>query len=117
MSNNEFDVNSIDSVHYFTAAEGIAGEELVISFSDSPPAKAAYTAQAAYSSASDALAALVFCVILLKNGVTFIGQSNCGELTTETLSQGKIDAFENALEKVKAESQKFSESRLKDAQS
>ncbi|AVQ84591.1 hypothetical protein C4F17_12260 [Variovorax sp. PMC12] len=81
---------NIASEHYFTAAEGVAGEaslrhHIVVSGDVKPPA---------------ALGLLTFCVLVLRNGFTVTGESACASPENFDAEIGRRIARENAVQKV-----------------
>jgi hypothetical protein len=78
--------NNILSTHYFTAAEGVMGEEM---FNERP-----------CTNAPDPLFLLTFCVIILKNGFTVTGESACVSPQTFNAEIGKSIARANAINKI-----------------
>lgn len=78
--------NNIDSVHFFTAAEGVMGEE---AFNDRP-----------VTHAQEPLFLLTFCVIILKNGFTVTGESACASPANFDADIGKSIAKANAISKI-----------------
>lgn len=82
---------NIISEHYFTAAEGVAGEAslrhgvLVVGDVAPPPA---------------ALGLLTFCVLVLRNGFTVTGESACASPENFDAQIGRSIARENAVQKI-----------------
>jgi len=82
---------NIASEHYFTAAEGVAGEaslkaRIVVVGTDAPPPVA--------------LALLTFCVLVLKNGFTVTGESACASTENFDAGLGRKIARQNAVAKI-----------------
>ncbi|OJX11274.1 MAG: hypothetical protein BGO79_17405 [Delftia sp. 67-8] len=80
----------IASEHYFTAAEGVAGEAslrrgLVVVGETTPP---------------PALGLLTFCVLELRNGFTVTGESACASPENFDAAIGRRVARENAVQKI-----------------
>lgn len=80
----------ITSEHYFTAADGVAGEaslrqRLVVTGDRQPPA---------------ALGLLTFCVLVLKNGFTVTGESACASTENFDAEIGRKIARDNAVNKI-----------------
>ena len=84
----------IDSAHYFTAADGYAGN-LAMSedFSSLPE-------EERIIDPPDHLNLLTFCVITLKNGFTVTGESACASPENFDEAIGRNIAYENAREKI-----------------
>lgn len=78
--------NSIVSCYFFTAEDGVLGEEL----RHSRPA-------AVYESA---LSLLTFCVLVLRNGFTVTGESACASPENFDADVGKKIARANAVNKI-----------------
>lgn len=81
---------NIVSEHYFTAADGVAGEaslrhRVVVVGDTTPPA---------------ALSLLTFCVLVLRNGFTVTGESACASPENFDAEIGRKIARENAVQKV-----------------
>lgn len=81
---------NIASAHYFTAADGVAGEaslrlRLVVTGDTQPPA---------------ALGLLTFCVLVLKNGFTVTGESACASPENFNAEIGQKIARQNAVQKI-----------------
>lgn len=81
---------NIATEHYFTAAEGVAGEAslrhgLVVTGDAQPPA---------------ALSLLTFCVLTLKNGFTVTGESACASPENFNAEIGQKIARQNAVQKI-----------------
>ena len=81
---------AIASEHYFTAAEGVAGEaslkaRTVVSGTDSPP---------------PSLALLTICVLTLRNGFTVLGTSACASPENFDAELGRKIARGKALDQV-----------------
>lgn len=73
---------SIASVHYFTAANGVAA------------------ASGNVMSDDDSLRCLTFCVLVLHNGFTVTGESACASLENFDAELGRKIARENATSKI-----------------
>lgn len=78
--------NNIFSTHYFTAAEGVMGEEM---HNDRKT-----------THAQEPLFLLTFCVIILKNGFTVTGESACASPANFDADIGKSIARANAINKI-----------------
>lgn len=78
--------NNIDSEHYFTAAEGVMGEE---TFNERP-----------ISNVQEPLFLLTFCVLILKNGFTVTGESSCVSPKNFDANIGRSIARQNAVQKI-----------------
>lgn len=81
---------NIAGEHYFTAAEGVAGEAslrtgLVVVGDVTPPAT---------------LGLLTFCVLVLRNGFTVTGESACASPENFDAEIGRKIARENAVQKI-----------------
>lgn len=81
---------NIASEHYFTAAEGVAGEASlrtrhVVTGDTTPPA---------------ALSLLTFCVLVLRNGFTVTGESACASPENFNAEIGRKIARQNAVQKI-----------------
>ncbi len=81
---------NIASEHYFTAAEGVAGESslrhrMVVVGDTQPPA---------------ALSLLSFCVLVLRNGFTVTGESACASPENFDAEIGRKIARQNAVQKI-----------------
>ena len=86
---NQFE-REIISEHYFTAAEGVAGEAslrrgLVVVGDTTPPS---------------ALGLLTFCVLVLRNGFTVTGESACASPENFDAAIGRCIARANAVQKI-----------------
>ena len=75
---------SIDSEHYFTAGQGVAG--------------AAYTIHDANDRGP--LSLLTFCVLVLRNGFTVTGESACASPENFDAEIGRKIARQNAVQKI-----------------
>lgn len=75
---------NIASVHYFTAADGVAGSRDGVHLPEDPRS----------------LGLLTFCVLVLRNGFTVTGESAC--VSPENFNQGigQRIAYENAWNKI-----------------
>lgn len=80
-------VATIDSVHYFTAAEGVYGAEEM-----AEPVK--------HRGVPAALKTLTICVLVLKNGFTVTGESACASPENFNAEIGQRLAYEKAREKI-----------------
>ncbi len=78
--------DNIVSCYYFTAKEGVLGEEMV----NKRP-------EAVYE---QSLTLLTFCVLILRNGFTVIGESACASPENFDADVGKRIARENAKQKI-----------------
>ena len=78
--------NNIDSVHFFTAAEGVMGEEM--------------NNDRQTTHAQEPLYLLTFCVLILKNGFTVTGESACASPANFDADIGKSIAKANAISKI-----------------
>jgi hypothetical protein len=76
--------STIDSIHFFTAADGVYGVERD-TCTLPPPAP---------------LELLTFCVLVLRNGFTVTGQSACASPENFDADIGRDIAFRNAREKI-----------------
>lgn len=80
----------IASEHYFTAADGVAGEASlrhgIVVVGDSEPPQA--------------LALLTFCVLVLRNGFTVTGESACASPENFDAEIGRKIARQNAVQKI-----------------
>lgn len=80
----------IASEHYFTAADGVAGEASlrhgIMVVGDSEPPRA--------------LALLTFCVLVLRNGFTVTGESACASPENFDADIGRKIARQNAVQKI-----------------
>lgn len=81
---------NIASEHYFTAADGVAGEaslrhQMVVVGDERPPAE---------------LSLLTFCVLVLRNGFTVTGESACASPENFDAEIGRRVARENAKQKI-----------------
>ena len=86
---NDVEAN-ISSEHYFTAAEGVAGEasmrsNIVVVGETRPPAS---------------LGLLTFCVLVLRNGFTVTGESACASPENFDAEIGRKIARQNAVQKI-----------------
>ncbi len=79
-------LDNIDSIHYFTAAEGCMGEE--------------YFNERTVTHAQEPLFLLTFCVLILKNGFTVTGESACASPENFDAEIGKKIARANAEQKM-----------------
>jgi hypothetical protein len=79
---------NIDSTHYFTAADGVEGEDwdnylaILVGHDDHP------------------LRLLTFCVLVLKNGFTVTGESACASPENFDAEIGRKVARDNAVQKI-----------------
>ena len=85
---------AIVSDHYFTAADGIAGN-----FADGRDYEAGIAQQVARDKTPDILNRLTFCVLVLKNGYTVTGESACVSAENFDAELGRKIARQNALDK------------------
>ena len=81
---------NIASEHYFTAADGVAGEaslrhRIVVVGDVAPPAS---------------LGLLTFCVLVLRNGFTVTGESACASPENFDAEIGRKIARQNAVQKI-----------------
>lgn len=81
---------NIVTAHYFTAAEGVAGEaslrhQLVVVGDTHPPSQ---------------LGLLTFCVLVLRNGFTVTGESACASPENFDAELGRKIARQNAEQKI-----------------
>lgn len=80
---------NIDSEHYFTAGEGVHGQEInERGVSDG------------LSTVTPPLSLLTFCVLVLKNGFTVTGESACASPENFDAELGRKIARQNAINKV-----------------
>ena len=88
----------IASEHYFTAADGVAGEATNAPHIDSPDALAEAISRA--SDCPQVLGLLTICVLVLRNGFTVIGESACASPENFDAAIGRKVARGNALQKI-----------------
>lgn len=79
---------NIASEHYFTAGQGVSGE---VSSRDEQPSQFCY---------ESSLDLLTFCVLVLKNGFTVVGESACASPENFDPELGRKIARQNAVNKV-----------------
>ncbi|MGL4757285.1 MAG: Gp49 family protein [Aeromonadaceae bacterium] len=79
---------NIASEHYFTAGQGVSGE---VSSRDEQPSQFCY---------ESSLDLLTFCVLVLKNGFTVVGESACASPENFDPELGRKIARQNAVDKV-----------------
>jgi regulator of replication initiation timing len=84
----------IQSVHYFTAGDGFAGELTSSEEFNSLPEDERFV------NPPQQLDLLTFCVIILKNGFTVTGESACASPENFDPEIGKKIAYQNAREKI-----------------
>ena len=82
--------DNIKSEHYFTAADGALG---YLSTTDIDPVKA-------FNSLPETLHLLTFCVLILRNGFTVVGESACASPENFNAEIGRKIARENAKQKI-----------------
>jgi hypothetical protein len=77
---------NIASEHYFTAEDGVTGDE--------------YNNERPFSAPVPALQLLTFCVLVLRNGFTVTGESACASPENFDAEIGRKIARENAVDKI-----------------
>jgi hypothetical protein len=81
---------NIDSEHYFTGAQGLAGVAVCAEDADGVPTL----------STNSPLHLLTFCVLVLRNGFTVTGESACASPENFDAELGRKIARQNAVAKV-----------------
>ena len=82
---------AIESEHFFTAAEGVAGEASL---------KAGMVVLASDQAPPESLKLLTFCVLVLRNGFTVTGESACASPENFDEAIGRRIARDNAKQKI-----------------
>ena len=79
---------NIASEHYFTAADGVIGEERM------------RPEDCFYAKIDPQLSLLTFCVLVLRNGFTVTGEAYCADPAKFNAETGRIEARQNAVQKI-----------------
>ncbi|MAK55458.1 MAG: hypothetical protein CML17_06405 [Pusillimonas sp.] len=88
--------SNIGSEHYFTGSDGIWGAYK----NNNDVRMEQYKPDHAVSTSIEALGLLTFCVIVLRNGFTVIGESACVSPENFNAEKGREVARKNAIEKM-----------------